>query len=103
VILDADTLPSVATWSETGRKSRARLRANATFGDRLSAKAARELLRLGVSIRTGSIVTGVDAFGVDVLMWLLVHITFLTGFKNRLSAMFHWTGPTGSPHEPCRS
>ena len=26
------------------------------------------------------------------LMWLLVHITFLTGFRNRLSAMFHWTG-----------
>ena len=26
------------------------------------------------------------------LMWLFVHITFLTGFKNRLSAMFHWTG-----------
>jgi len=26
------------------------------------------------------------------LMWLVVHITFLTGFKNRLSAMFHWTG-----------
>ena len=25
------------------------------------------------------------------LMWLVVHITFLTGFKNRLSAMFHWT------------
>jgi NADH dehydrogenase len=195
----------------------------ATFGDRLSAKAARELRRLGVTIRTGSIVTGVDAFGVDVrgpdgstervvcrtkiwaagvqasplagllaeasgatcdragrisvlddctlpghpevfaigdmmalrglpgvaevamqsgihaansikrrldgkeaakftyrdlgsmatisrfhavvsfrklrlsgfvgwLMWLLVHITFLTGFKNRLAAMFHWTG-----------
>ena len=26
------------------------------------------------------------------LMWLFVHITFLTGFKNRLSAMFHWGG-----------
>ena len=26
------------------------------------------------------------------LMWLFVHITFLTGFKNRLSAMFHWSG-----------
>ena len=26
------------------------------------------------------------------LMWLVVHITFLTGFKNRLSAMFHWIG-----------
>ena len=26
------------------------------------------------------------------LMWLFVHITFLTGFKNRLSAMFHWAG-----------
>jgi NADH:ubiquinone reductase (H+-translocating) len=195
----------------------------ATFGDRLSEKAAAELRRLGVTIRTGSIVTGVDPFGVEVrtadgsterivcrtkiwaagvqasplagllaeasgatcdragriavledctlpghpevfaigdmmaldnlpgvaevamqsgihaantikrrlhgkeaatftyrdlgsmatisrfhavvsfkklrlsgfvgwLMWLLVHITFLTGFKNRLSAMFHWTG-----------
>ena len=29
---------------------------------------------------------------VGWLMWLFVHITFLTGFKNRLSAMFHWTG-----------
>jgi len=26
------------------------------------------------------------------LLWLLVHITFLTGFKNRFSAMFHWVG-----------
>jgi NADH:ubiquinone reductase (H+-translocating) len=25
-------------------------------------------------------------------MWLFVHITFLTGFKNRLAAMFHWAG-----------
>jgi NADH dehydrogenase len=23
-------------------------------------------------------------------MWLFVHIAFLTGFKNRLSALFHW-------------
>ena len=38
----------------------------ATFGDRLSEKAARELRRLGVTIRTGTVVTGVDAFGVDV-------------------------------------
>ncbi|GAA4746061.1 NAD(P)/FAD-dependent oxidoreductase [Nocardioides endophyticus] len=38
----------------------------ATFGDRLSEKAANELRRLGVTIRTGSIVTGVDPFGVDV-------------------------------------
>ncbi len=38
----------------------------ATFGDRLSEKAAGELRRLGVTIRTESIVTGVDAFGVDV-------------------------------------
>ena len=26
------------------------------------------------------------------LVWLLVHITFLTGFRNRLTAAFHWTG-----------
>ena len=38
----------------------------AAFGDRLSEKAARQLRRLGVTIRTGTIVTGVDAFGVDV-------------------------------------
>jgi NADH dehydrogenase len=25
------------------------------------------------------------------LVWLVVHITFLTGFKNRASALFHWT------------
>ena len=27
-------------------------------------------------------------------MWLFVHITFLTGFKNRLAAMFHWAAPS---------
>jgi NADH:ubiquinone reductase (H+-translocating) len=37
-----------------------------SFGDRLSQKAARELTRLGVTVRTGTVVTGVDAFGVDV-------------------------------------
>ena len=25
------------------------------------------------------------------LFWLVVHLTFLTGFKNRVSALFHWT------------
>ena len=25
------------------------------------------------------------------LLWLVVHLTFLTGFKNRVSALFHWT------------
>jgi NADH dehydrogenase len=25
------------------------------------------------------------------LLWLTVHLTFLTGFKNRISALFHWT------------
>ena len=24
------------------------------------------------------------------LVWLVVHLTFLTGFKNRVSALFHW-------------
>ena len=36
---------------------------------------------------------GIRASGfVGWLMWLVVHITFLTGFKNRLSALFHWAG-----------
>jgi NADH:ubiquinone reductase (H+-translocating) len=38
----------------------------ATFGDRLSEIGARELRRTGVEIHTESIVTGVDATGVDV-------------------------------------
>ena len=25
------------------------------------------------------------------LMWLVVHITFLTGFKNRFTALLHWS------------
>jgi NADH dehydrogenase len=25
------------------------------------------------------------------LIWLIVHLTFLTGFKNRVGALFHWT------------
>ena len=36
---------------------------------------------------------GIRASGfLGWLMWLVVHITFLTGFKNRLSALFHWAG-----------
>src|SRR3954453_11189009 len=38
----------------------------ASFGDNLSQKAAKELNRLGVDIRTGSIVTDVDRYGVTV-------------------------------------
>jgi NADH:ubiquinone reductase (H+-translocating) len=38
----------------------------AAFGDRLSEKAAAELRRLGVTIRTETVVTGVDPFGVDL-------------------------------------
>jgi NADH dehydrogenase len=38
----------------------------ATFGDRLSEKASRELERLGVELRMGERVVGVDATGVDV-------------------------------------
>ena len=39
----------------------------ATFGDRLAAKAAQELAHLGVELRMGAKVVGVDAFGVDVI------------------------------------
>ena len=40
------------------------------------------------------------------LMWLFVHITFLTGFRNRLAAMLHWSapscrGPAPSGPSPC--
>jgi NADH:quinone reductase (non-electrogenic) len=28
---------------------------------------------------------------VGWLLWLVVHLTFLTGFKNRTSALFHWS------------
>ncbi len=38
----------------------------ATFGDKLSAKGTKALEKTGVEVHTGSIVTGVDADGVDV-------------------------------------
>jgi NADH dehydrogenase len=38
----------------------------ASFGDRLSAKATREIEKTGVTVHTGSIVTAIDADGVDV-------------------------------------
>ncbi len=39
----------------------------ATFGEELSAKAAKELERLGVELWMGARVVGVDAFGVDIV------------------------------------
>jgi NADH:quinone reductase (non-electrogenic) len=36
--------------------------------------------------RRGTRVWGVAGW----LMWLFVHLVFLTGFKNRVSALFHW-------------
>ena len=38
----------------------------ATFGDQLSAKAAKELEHLGVELRMGARVVGIDATGVDI-------------------------------------
>ena len=38
----------------------------ASFGDRLSAKATREIEKTGVTVHTGCVVTAVDADGVDV-------------------------------------
>jgi NADH:ubiquinone reductase (H+-translocating) len=38
----------------------------ATFGDKLSGRATKELQKLGVELRMGARVVGVDAFGVDV-------------------------------------
>jgi NADH dehydrogenase len=38
----------------------------ATFGDQLSGKAAKELERLGVELRMGARVVGIDPFGVDI-------------------------------------
>ncbi|HET7326079.1 MAG TPA: NAD(P)/FAD-dependent oxidoreductase [Nocardioidaceae bacterium] len=38
----------------------------ATFGDRLSAKAAKELTKLGVDVQLNALVTGVDETGIDV-------------------------------------
>jgi NADH dehydrogenase len=37
-----------------------------TFPERISARAARDLARLGVEIRTGSRVTGIDALGARI-------------------------------------
>ena len=39
-------------------------------------------------------VVSTDGFGLGVygwLMWLVVHLTFLTGFKNRAATLANWT------------
>jgi NADH dehydrogenase len=50
------------------------------------------------SMATVSRFSAVATFGpfrasgfIGWLMWLVVHLTFLTGFKNRLAVLFNWT------------
>jgi NADH dehydrogenase len=53
----------------------------------------RDLGSMAVVDRRSAIVSlhGLRLSGrVAWLMWLVVHITFLTGFKNRLTALLHW-------------
>jgi NADH dehydrogenase len=37
------------------------------------------------------------------LMWLAVHLVFLTGFRNRLGALFRWTGALLGRHRDERA
>ena len=36
-------------------------------------------------------------------MWLAVHLVFLTGFRNRLGALFRWTGALLGRHREERA
>ena len=73
----------------------------ATFGDRLSEKAAKELQRLGIELRMGARVVGVDAKGVDIVdhtgaaSRLDAYITlWAAGVKRRLWRS-NWPMPAG--------
>ena len=90
-----DDLPGVA---EVAMQSG--IHAANTIKRRLRGKAAapftyRDLGSMATISRFHAVVSfkGIRVSGfLGWLMWLVVHITFLTGFKNRLSAVFHWMG-----------
>ena len=86
----------------------------ATFGDQLSGKAAKTLEHLGIELRMGAQVVGIDADGVDVkgpdgdtridartTIWAAgVQASPLAGLLAEASRRRRWTGPAGSPCSP---
>ena len=69
----------------------------ASMPESLSTQARRHLEKLGVTVLTvGRMAAVVDLRGVHIsdpiarLFWLLAHILFLIGFRNRLVVMIDW-------------
>ena len=93
-MIDLDNLPGVAQVAIQGAKYAAK-----TIDGRLRGKAPQKAFRYfdKGSMATISRFRAVAMIGrlrltgfVAWLMWLAVHLVYLTGFKNRLTALLHW-------------
>jgi NADH:quinone reductase (non-electrogenic) len=94
-LMSLDGLPGLAEVAiQSGRHAAAEIRRRLDGDTRPRSFRYRDLGSLAavsryyaIGERRGARVWGVAGW----LVWLVVHLTFLTGFKNRVSALFHWT------------
>ena len=94
-MMDLDGLPGVAEVAMQSGIHAANTVKRRLHGKEAAAFTYRDLGSMATISRFHAVVSfkGIRASGfLGWLMWLVVHITFLTGFKNRLSALFHWAG-----------
>ena len=94
-MIDLDNLPGVAQVAIQGAKYAAK-----TIDGRLRGKEPRDPFKYfdKGSMATISKFNAVATIGklrlsgfIAWLMWLAVHLVYLTGFKNRVTALLHWT------------
>jgi NADH:ubiquinone reductase (H+-translocating) len=95
-LMALDDLPGMAEVAMQSGRHAARLIARRAAGEAGATKRFR-YIDLGM-LATISRFRAVARFGpiqvggtIGWVLWLTVHLTFLTGFKNRLSALAHWT------------
>jgi NADH dehydrogenase len=93
-MMNHNDLPGVAEVAiQSGLHAARAIRERVKSGARVAPWKYRDLGSMAAVDRRSAIVSmhGVRLSGrLAWLLWLVVHITFLTGFKNRITALIHW-------------
>ena len=93
-MMDLDGLPGVAEVAmQSGHPRREHDQAPARAGSDAGPFHYRDLGSMATISRFRAVVSfkGIRLSGfIGWLMWLVVHLTFLTGFKNRFTPLLHW-------------
>jgi NADH:ubiquinone reductase (H+-translocating) len=93
-MMNHNDLPGVAEVAiQSGLHAARAIRERVKSGDRAVPFKYRDFGAMAAVDRRSAIVSmhGVRISGrVAWLLWLVVHITFLTGFRNRITALIHW-------------